>query len=111
MEFFFFPSTSSCSVPFIFFWDNDVFIWGNLWSSSQQKRTRAQTVAAENQPINADGGGADNNDRTSDASDQADRESSPENLEEARPPKTKRNRMEGTSSAAHEVSDQSLIGI
>lgn len=83
--------------------------WGYLWSS-RQKRTRAQTIPAEAQPTNAAGGGADNNDRTSDASDQADRDSSPENFEEARPPKTKRHRLEGTSSAAHEVSDQSLIG-
>ncbi|XP_038879338.1 sister-chromatid cohesion protein 3 [Benincasa hispida] len=80
-------------------------------TSRRSKRTRAQTVPAEAQPTNADGGGADNNDRTSDASDQADRDSSPENFEEARAPKTKRHRLEGTSSAAHEVSDQSLIDV
>ena len=89
--------------------NGDVFIWGNLWFSSQQKRTRAQTVAAEAQPTTGDRGGADN-DRTSDASDQANRESSPDNFEEAQPPKTKRSRLESTSSAADEVSDQSLIG-
>ncbi|KAG6588517.1 Sister-chromatid cohesion protein 3, partial [Cucurbita argyrosperma subsp. sororia] len=76
----------------------------------RSKRTRAQTVAAEAQPTTGDRGGADN-DRTSDASDQANRESSPDYFEEAQPPKTKRSRLESTSSAVDEVSDQSLIEV
>ncbi|XP_022155696.1 sister-chromatid cohesion protein 3 isoform X2 [Momordica charantia] len=80
-------------------------------TTRRSKRTRAQIVATEAQPSKEDGGGGNNNDRTSDASDQVDRESSPEDIEEARPPKTKRNRLEGTSSAAHKVSDQNLIEV
>lgn len=76
----------------------------------KQKRTRLQAQTSENQPSKANGAGAENRERTSEASDQAGRESSPDDFEEARPV-AKRNRAnEGTSGSAYKATDQSLIG-
>ena len=63
----------------------------------KQKRTRAQAQTTENQ--------------TSEANLHVDRESSPEDFEEARP-KSKRNRgYDGASASVHKATDLSLIGI
>lgn len=76
--------------------------------SSEQKRTRAQTQVTENQKEKGNGATGGEN---SDGSNQADRESSPDDFEEARP-RAKRSRpQEGTSAAAgHKSTEQSLIG-
>lgn len=80
-------------------------------TTRRSKRTRAQAQNSENQPAGAKSAGAENRDRTSEASDQVDRESSPDDFEEARP-RAKRNRAhEGTSVSAHEATDQSLIEV
>jgi hypothetical protein len=76
----------------------------------KQKRTRVQAQTSEKQASKANGAGAENRERTSEASDQTGRESSPDDFEEARPG-AKRNRAnEGTSGSAHKATDQSLIG-
>lgn len=78
---------------------------------SKQKRTRAQAQTTENRPSKANGTGAENRDRASEASDQVERESSPEDDFEDAPHKTKRNRAsDGTSALALKSTDQSLIG-
>ncbi|KAB1203030.1 Sister-chromatid cohesion protein 3 [Morella rubra] len=79
-----------------------------------QKRARAQVQAqlSANQTSKANGTSAENRERTSEASDQIDRESSPEDdFEEARP-RGKRNRAsEGTAGSAHNASHLSLIEV
>ncbi|KAG2697238.1 hypothetical protein I3843_07G096600 [Carya illinoinensis] len=77
-----------------------------------QKRTRAQAQTTENRPSKANGTGAENRDRASEASDQVERESSPEDDFEDAPHKTKRNRAsDGTSALALKSTDQSLIEV
>lgn len=76
----------------------------------EQKRTRVHVQTSENQPSKANGAGAGNREPTSEASDQAGRESSPDDFEEARPGAKRNRAYEGTSGSAHKATDQSLIG-
>ncbi|GMN38154.1 hypothetical protein TIFTF001_007378 [Ficus carica] len=78
-------------------------------SIRRSKRTRAQTQVTENQKEKGNGAAGGEN---SDGSNQADRESSPDDFEEARP-RAKRSRpQEGTSAVAgHKSTEQSLIEV
>ncbi|XP_059437429.1 sister-chromatid cohesion protein 3 [Corylus avellana] len=76
-----------------------------------QKRTRVQAQTSENQASKANGAGAENRERTSEASDQTGRESSPDDFEEARPGAKRNRAYEGTSGSAHKATDQSLIEV
>lgn len=70
---------------------------------SKQRRNKVQIQETENQ---REKGNGENNERLSDASNQADRESSPDDFEETRP-RTKRSRpQEGT----FEPTGHNLIG-
>ncbi|KAK4558523.1 hypothetical protein RGQ29_008026 [Quercus rubra] len=72
-------------------------------STRPPKRPRAHQGVTENQTGKANG------DRTGEANESVDRESSPEDFEELRP-KSKRSRAsEGTSASAHKANDLSLI--
>ncbi|KAI4301329.1 hypothetical protein L6164_034617 [Bauhinia variegata] len=80
-------------------------------SIRRSKRTRAQAQTTAKQSSKENDADGDYRTRTSDTSEQADRESSPDDFEEARP-KAKRGRAsEGTSGLAHKATDQSLIEV
>ncbi|KAF7818257.1 sister-chromatid cohesion protein 3 [Senna tora] len=80
-------------------------------STRRPKRSRAQGQHTAKQLRQEKDGDDDNRARTSDTSEQVDRESSPDDLDETRP-KSKRSRAtEGVSGATHKATDQSLIVI
>ena len=78
--------------------------------AQSQAQAQAQAQATEKQKEKVKNSGGENNEKVSDGSNQADRESSPEDLEDARP-RAKRGRpQEDNFGEADKLAARNLIG-